>query len=238
MNYQVKNLLELKLGNRVLVQNNTFENNWMGAQTGYAIVFNSVDQDGTAPWSQVTNVTFKKNVVQNSPNGMDIGSVGNPPGVAGSNFNINNNLLYNIGGGGAGRLFLVNGAYSTSLSNVSITNNTGILNPSSNSALMFDGNPTSGIIFANNVVSNGAYGIWGSGRLGSAALAHYAPGASVSGNVIIGGNASSYSSYPGNYFPSFITFVNPSAGNYNLAKPSLYDNGNAGDQFINSMANC
>ena len=213
-----------------MIQNNTFENNWMGAQSGYAIVFNSVDQGGTAPWSQVANVTFQKNVVQNSPNGMNIGSVGNPPGAAASNFNINNNLLYNI----SGRLFLVNGAYSTTLSNVSITNNTGILNSSSNSAVTFDGVPTTGFVFSNNVVSNGTYGIFGTGLTGHAAIDYFAPGATVTGNVLIGGSPSNFTGYAGNYTPSSVTFVNPSTGNYNLTNPSLYDSGNAGDQFISS----
>ena len=215
-----------------MIQNNTFENNWMGAQSGYAIVLDSVDQGGTAPWSQVANVTFQKNVVQNSPNGMNIGSVGNPPGAAASNFNINNNLLYNI----SGRLFLVNGAYSTTLSNVSITNNTGILNPSSNSAVTFDGVPTTGFVFSNNVVSNGTYGIFGTGLTGHAAIDYFAPGATVTGNVLIGGSPSNFTGYAGNYTPSSVTFVNPSTGNYNLTNPSLYDSGNAGDQSINVVA--
>ncbi len=236
LGYDVKNLFELKNADRVLVQNNTFENNWVNAQAGYAILFQSVNQGGTAPWSQVANVTFQRNVVLNSPNGINICATQLGTGATpAANININNNLLYNIGTASGGTLFQVLG-YGGSLSNLSITNNTGILSataPTSGSAVMFDGNPTNGFTFNNNVLSNGDYGIIGTNySSGNPTLAYYAPGGSYSGNVLIGGLASQYSSYPGNYFPSSVSFVDPSTGNYNLANPSLYDNGNAGDQYI------
>jgi hypothetical protein len=46
--YAVKNLLEFKVGKRVIVRNNTFTNNWTDAQNGYAILLKSVNQGGTA----------------------------------------------------------------------------------------------------------------------------------------------------------------------------------------------
>ena len=163
--WSVKNLFELKLGNRVLVQNNTFENNWANAQDGFAILLRSTDQSGTAPWSEVSNVTFQQNAIDNSPSGINIYSaLGNGRGAA-SNININNNLLYNIGNP-AEEAFSVLGCHNRRSSNVSITNNTGILRktaPTNGLAVMFDGLPTSGFIFNNNVVSNGAYGVFGSG---------------------------------------------------------------------------
>ena len=238
--YQVKNLFELKLGDRVLVQNNTFENNWASAQDGYAILMRSTDQSGTAPWSDVSNVTFQQNVIENSANGINLASeLGTA--VAASNFNINNNLMYQIGG----NLFQVLGdGLGHPLSNVSITNNTAIMtNPAVGDIISMDAgtNPESaavtGFVFNNNVVTNGQYGVYGSDLgTGNAALATNAPGAQFTGNVIIGGSAGSYSSYPGNFFPGSVGFVDPSTGNYNLTNPSLYDNGDAGDQSINSTA--
>jgi hypothetical protein len=244
LGYQVKNLFELKLGDRVLVQNNTFENNWTSAQNGYAILLRSTDQSGTAPWSDVSNVTFQQNVIENSTNGINLDSeLGTAVGM--SNININNNLLYNIGGSSGGTLFQILGYQGVPIQNLSITNNTGILPataPTTGEAVMFDAETSSGgnssdavngLVFSNNVLSNGLYGIFGSGQgTGNAALSYFAPGGSFSGNVLIGGSAGSYSSYPGNYFPTSVSFVNPSTGNYNLTNPSLYDNGNAGDQFI------
>ena len=232
----VKNLFELKLGNRVLVQKNTFENNWVDGQAGFAINFKSSNQDGGAPWAQTANVTFQKNIIVNSPNGIKIAPKDdNPNAISASNFNINNNLLYNIGNSSGGILFEPLG-----VANVSIINNTGILNAAaaaSGLAVMFDGGANNNFAFTNNIVSNGAYGVKGSGAgIGNGSLAHYAPGASFTGNVVIGGSASSYSSYPGNHFPGSVAFVDPSTGNYNLKNPSLYDNGNAGTQFMKLTA--
>jgi hypothetical protein len=118
------------------------------------------------------------------------------------------------------------GYHGSGLSNLSITNNTAILQtttPTSGSAIMFDGLPTTGFVFKNNIVSNAAYGIFGSGYgTGNAAIAYYAPGGSVSGNVVIGGLSDAYSSYPGNFFPSTVSFVNPSTGNYDIAGTNPY----------------
>ena len=224
--FLVKNLFELKLGDRVLVQNNTFENNWVSGQNGFAILMASVDQDGAAPWSRVTNVTFRQNVVVNSPNGINIASANSANATPAYNFDIDNNLLYNIGTDAGGTLFQVLGYHGSGLSNLSITNNTAILQtttPTSGSAIMFDGLATTGFIFKNNIVSNAAYGISGSGYgTGNAAIAHYAPGGSVSGNVLIGGSSNAYTSYPGNFFPSTVSFVNPSTGNYDIAGTNPY----------------
>ena len=244
LGYDVKNDFELKLGDRVLVQDNTFQNNWASAQDGYAILLRSTDQSGTAPWSDVSNVTFQQNVIENSPNGINLDSeLGTAVGM--SNININNNLLYNIGGSSGGTLFQILGYQGVPIQNLSITNNTGIkpaTAPTNGEAVMFDAETSSGaestdavngLVFSNNVLSNGLYGIFGSGKgTGNAALSSFAPGGSFSGNVLIGGSAGSYSSYPGNYFPSSVSFVDPSTGNYNLTNPSLYDNGNPGDLFI------
>jgi capsular polysaccharide biosynthesis protein len=224
--FLVKNLFELKLGNRVLVQNNTFENNWVSGQNGFAILMASVDQDGAAPWSRVANVTFRQNVVVNSPNGINIASANSANATPAYNFNINNNLLYNIGTDAGGTLFQVLGYHGSGLTNLSITNNTAILQtttPTSGSAIMFDGLPTTGFIFKNNIVSNAAYGIFGSGHgTGNAAIAYYAPNGSVSGNVLIGGLSDAYTSYPGNFFPSTVSFVNPSTGNYDITGTNPY----------------
>ena len=84
-------------------------------------------------------------------------------------------------------------------------------------------------------MSNSAYGVKGDSEgVGNGSLAYYAPGASFTGNVVIGGSASSYTSYPGNYFPGSVSFVNPSTGNYAISGANPY--GAAGDQFINVTA--
>jgi hypothetical protein len=54
----VKNLLELKEGNRVLIEGNLMENCWVHAQEGYALVL-------TPRGNPVSDVTFRMNVIKN-----------------------------------------------------------------------------------------------------------------------------------------------------------------------------
>ncbi|MBC8869812.1 MAG: right-handed parallel beta-helix repeat-containing protein [Planctomycetes bacterium] len=67
--WAVKNLFELKNARRVLIEGNVFENNWVHAQNGTAILFTVRNQDGKAPWCAVQDVTMINNVVRNSPTG-------------------------------------------------------------------------------------------------------------------------------------------------------------------------
>jgi hypothetical protein len=72
--WQIKNLLELKNAKRVLIEDNVFQNNWSAAQEGWAFIFASINQGGTA-WGQhstVQDVTFRWNVVDNSYKGIVI----------------------------------------------------------------------------------------------------------------------------------------------------------------------
>jgi hypothetical protein len=61
--WQVKNLLELKNANDVVIEGNRLENCWGAAQVGCAVLFNPRNQDGRAPWSTVRNVEFRENTV-------------------------------------------------------------------------------------------------------------------------------------------------------------------------------
>src|SRR5439155_19384854 len=62
--WSVKNLFELKNAQRVSIDRNVFENHWLAAQAGYAIVFTPRNQSGTAPWSVVQQVEFTNNIVR------------------------------------------------------------------------------------------------------------------------------------------------------------------------------
>ena len=74
--WTVKNLFELKNARRVLIENNVFENNWADAQQGMAIVIkSSQDSCGTCTWQGTTDVTFRYNVVRNSPRGFNVQAV-------------------------------------------------------------------------------------------------------------------------------------------------------------------
>src|SRR5438105_4308476 len=63
--WAVKNLLELKNAQRVLVDGNVFENNWTDGQPGNGILATVRNQGDTAPQSTVANYTFQYNVIKN-----------------------------------------------------------------------------------------------------------------------------------------------------------------------------
>ena len=206
--WEVKNLLEFKIGQRMLVEDNTFKNTWVDAQTGFAINIKSTDQDGTAPWSNTSNVTIRNNVISNAPSGISVSaSPESHPAVPASNIAITGNTFSNIGGtAGAptGTLFLITG-YGGSLNNITIANNTAVQGDDHlASTVLFDGDPTHGLTFSGNVLTQGASGIKGSGTAeGADTLTAYAPDAIFQGNTLIGGNAAHYGTLAaGNSFKS------------------------------------
>jgi hypothetical protein len=69
---QVKNLLELKAARRVRIVNNDLSNNWAEAQSGFSVLFTPRNQDGTAPFTSVEDVTFEKNRLRNVARGFNI----------------------------------------------------------------------------------------------------------------------------------------------------------------------
>jgi hypothetical protein len=76
----VKNHLEFKNADRVLVEYNTFENCWGGfSQNGYVVVVTPKNQGGNAPGAKVTNLTFRFNNAIGGA-GMQIAvAAGDPP---------------------------------------------------------------------------------------------------------------------------------------------------------------
>lgn len=66
--WPIKNLLELKNAQRVLIEGNLLENNWGGA----ALVLTPRNQDGRAPWSVVQDVLFRSNIVKNGLSGFSV----------------------------------------------------------------------------------------------------------------------------------------------------------------------
>ena len=67
--WTVKNLLELKNAQRVLITGNILENAWPDAQAGTAVVWTPRNH-GAAPWAVVQDVLFRDNVVKNAVGGV------------------------------------------------------------------------------------------------------------------------------------------------------------------------
>jgi hypothetical protein len=221
--WTIKNLFELKNARRVLIEGNLFEHNWVQAQNGFAILFTVRNQDGSAPWSTVEDVTFVNNVVRHSASGINIlGLDRNFPSGSGrtSRVRIANNLFEEIGNprwGGAGTLFqLLEGS-----AGVVIEHNTAL---QTGNILTAEGVVHSGFVFRRNIAPHNAYGITGTGTgTGIPTLEAYFPASLVRWNVIPGGVPARYP--PDNLFPRSLDevgFEDRAGGGLRLAASSRY----------------
>jgi hypothetical protein len=220
----VKNLLELKNAQRVVVEGNLFENNWLAAQSGYAILLKSVNQDGTAPWSVVQDVKFINNVIRHVSSAFNIlGRETNTATIEANNITIRNNLVYDVSAakyGGSGRFLITNGGSSLTIDHNTVFNDGA-------PTVAPDVSATAGFAFTNNVIMDNGAAIKGSGvGVGTVTIAKYYPGAQVFGNIFVGSPAASYPA--ANFYPRTIGdvgFTNLSGGNYRLGSTSIYRNG-------------
>jgi len=225
--WTVKNLLELKNAQRLLIEGNILENHWPDAQDGFGIVWQSINQGGNAPQSGVRDVTFRYNHLRNSSGGINIAAHPDPnPVVPLARVLIENNVFDQINSTafpGHGRLFqLLNGP-----ANVTIDHNTTLNSDGSNAAIMMDGAPPqmASLVFRDNVITHGQYGVIGSNiGEGTVALNYYAASGYVfSRNLLVAMNSGTYPTdnfYPGSL--AAIGFVDLAGGNYRLSATSAY----------------
>jgi carbonic anhydrase/acetyltransferase-like protein (isoleucine patch superfamily) len=221
--WTVKNLFELKNARRVLIEGNLFEHNWVHAQAGFAILFTVRNQEGTAPWSVVEEVTFSNNIVRHAGSGINIlGRDDNYPSRQTRGITILNNLFEDVGDtrwGGGGRLFqLLDGT-----ADIVIDHNTAF---QTGNAITAGGAPHTGFVFRNNIVPHNQYGVVGDGTApGHSTLSVYFPGAEFVKNVLVGGLPTNYP--PDNFFPLSLLevgFLDLAGGDYRLGPLSPYRN--------------
>lgn len=210
-----KNLMEFKNGRRALIDGNRFENNWDGFQQGYAIVFTPRNQENSAPWSVVRDITFTNNRVLNVAAALNVlGTDDIYPSQQLQNLTIRNNVFeVDTVMGGRG-LFIT---MTSGPSNITIDHNT-IIN--TGTIVNVGGPAVSGFSYTNNMSRHNTYGVQGQNYgIGLSTLSYYFPGCVFAGNVLAGGNASLYP--PGNYFPSVAqfnaAFVDAAGGDYTIA---------------------
>lgn len=199
--WPIKNLLELKNAQRVTIDGNVFEHTWFAAQNGYALVFTPRNQEGTAPWSVVRDVTLINNIVRHASQGLSLlGSDNERSSQPMVNVRIANNVFDDISSAyGESGDFLV---MTSGPSGVVVDHNTIVHN---GKVVLVDTAPAGGFVFTNNFVKHNAYGIYGSGcGTGLSAMQCYFPGGVVTANVFAGGPQASYPA--GNHFPSVATF--------------------------------
>jgi len=219
--WQVKNLLELKNAQRVVVDGNVLENNWQSGQVGYAVLLTPRNQDGRAPWSVVQQIQFTNNVVRHVAAGVNIlGTDYLYPSQQTNAITIRNNVFEDVSSeryGGNGWFVLINGG-----DGIVIDHNTVFADGTS--ALFADGPPSSGFVFTNNIMQNNAWAIMGnSASPGNGTIAAFFPGSQFFGSIIAGASPATYPS--GNFYPpslSAVGFVDLGNGNYRLSASSPY----------------
>lgn len=222
--WTVKNLFELKNARRVLIEGNTFENNWSAAQAGYAILFTVRNQGNVAPWSTVEHVTFQNNRVKGVAAAINVlGYDTEARSDQARGILIRNNLFDEVdhrkwGGNGT---FLQLGDEPA---DVVVERNT--ILQSGNVITVYGGSTTSprqihGLRFVKNIAFHNSFGIFGNAAgTGNSAIARYFPDAEIVGNVLAGGQSRQYPA--GNFFPTVAEltahFVNYQAGDYRLTQ--------------------
>ncbi|MBV9767805.1 MAG: hypothetical protein JOZ48_23395, partial [Acidobacteriaceae bacterium] len=92
--WDVKNLLEIKNGQRIVIEGNLFENSWQANQTGVALLLKGTNQEGTASWSVCQDVSVRYNIIRHVGTAIQLAKEGNSQGT--HHIEILNNLAYDI----------------------------------------------------------------------------------------------------------------------------------------------
>jgi hypothetical protein len=214
--WTIKNLFEMKSGQRVIFEGNVLENNWMSAQPGFAILLQGVTDTNDAPQNRIWDVMIRNNIIRNTAAGVNLasrvaypyaGSVARLPDEPMRRVSVVNNLI--VIGGGPGGAFDGNMRMVQILNDardVSFVNNTavGARGAVGKTTIQFDGTTkTERLNFVQNVFGPTAYGVMGNGVNGmQKTLAQYAPDARVADNVFTG--IPTAQQLTGNLFPATV----------------------------------
>jgi hypothetical protein len=250
----VKNFLELKNAQRVLVDGNIMENTWGGfSQAGYAILLAPKNQalgtTNVCPVCQVTDVTIRYTTISHVGAGFQIANapsdLGGAP-LAGERYSIHDITVDDINGpayNGPGLFALVAvlANHMPVLQDVQFNHITAF----PTHTMLSVGNPKTApqmvnFVFKNNLITTGPYPIWSTGGLTNCAIsdkplttltACFNPYSFINNAFIGSPSAFPASLWPsGNFFPSsttaaqFVSYNNGQGGNYQLLPGSPYKN--------------
>ena len=194
--WTVKNLFELKIAERVLVEGNTFENLWADAQVGFAINLKSENRNvKDYPNLATRDVTFRNNKIINSRFGATIiggASTKAKTGEGRTERIVMQNNLWDI----EDRAFQVSGASDVILEQNTATGKVNIEGQMPN------------LVMRDNLIGGPVKGSGSAEGMGT--LENRAPGWVFEGNAIVGGTASAYPK--GNEFPTSLKAYRGKAG--------------------------
>ena len=236
---QEKNLFELKMGRRVLIEGNIFENCWTAAQSGVAILFKLDQYNASRPWQVTEDITFRNNIVRHAAGAMTIQGrdyTNNSPYGLVRRITVTNNLFDDINKNpwatwsdpnliGGNVLYMTQGPIDVTFSHNTISN--------TRTPIIVDTPqyPDANFIYQNNIVAHNTYGVFSSEYgTGDNTITNYFDnngGGPFTKNVMMGGPSGSYTKHPGNYFPSTwaaVGFVDQASGDYHLTNASPYHN--------------
>lgn len=178
----VKNLVEVKCGRRVLIEDNKLSGCWRNGQDGTPVLFTVRNQNKDTPWAIVDDVTFRNNGVFQCPDAFAVSILGSdneyPSQQTGMIF-IEGNLFADspygvkVGNGVTKQLTIRRNTFAGIKKNFLSFYDT-------------DAYRTSSVLaFLDNVVRSGEYGISSAeAAVGVPTLELWAPGYQFAGNVI------------------------------------------------------
>ncbi|PYX89676.1 MAG: hypothetical protein DMG68_04280 [Acidobacteria bacterium] len=250
----VKNLFELKNGQRVLFEANIMENAWGGfSQTGFGVLLTPKNQtSGTAnlcPLCQVTDVTIRYSTLSHVAGGFQIANAVSGTGGApldGERYSIHDVTVDDIngpkyGGNGVFARVSMGGNGVPILRNVQLNHLTGFASSTMlGVGILPGGVQMSNIVITNSIMTAGGYPVWSTGGTNNCAYGNkpmpvfnscFNPYVFAK-NVVISLPANSpVSLWPtGNFFATsttaigFVNYNNGIGGDYRLLPTSPYHN--------------
>jgi putative Ig domain-containing protein/immunoglobulin I-set domain protein/IPT/TIG domain-containing protein len=229
IHWTVKNLIEMKEGHRILIQNNVVENNWADAQTGNAVLFTPTQQSGSNTVLQ--DVTFQNNVVAHASGGFTI--TGRDATAAGDTMHrtnrilVQNNLFDDLKKSewaGTGNFMQV----SLGVNALTVDHNT-VSWIDSQILSVNDDIPETAFSFTNNLVPTGLYGFFVNAGApnGVSYLTQWLSNPAIANNVAVGFPSAACSLFfMGTQCPAsfanveFVNYNNGSNGDYRLCSGS------------------
>jgi len=210
--WTVKNLLELKNAQRVVIEGNLLENS-----LGTAVVLTPRNQSGTAPWSTVQDVLFRNNIVRNSESGFAAQATDNERSSQTMRRIAIVNNLWQV----SRTFFGMNSGGPVVLEDLLIDHNTAA--PCAYSTYYYEARSAPALSrfqLTNNVAGFGAYGV--TFPTADPLLAKFAPGAIVAKNALVNiadvgdGQGVARNVAPGVSQAMYGSFRNPAAAGINL----------------------
>lgn len=234
-NWVIKNLVEFKNAQRILLDGNVIQDIWESGQVGFAVLSTPRNQSGDCSWCVVQDVTVTHNLIQHACMGTEIaGSDNNYTSLPSARVLVQNNVYNDIsnanwcGGSGGGWLFeLALSSATIAPHDITIDHNTAF--PSDYAIELGDTGTATTVQLTNNLWDYGVYGVKGTGTLsGITALNTFLSPYTWNDDVFINSTGSS----DGNTWPSGtfwstqagVQFTSFSSGNYQLLSTSPYHN--------------